>query len=51
MESTLTRSKETMKVKIPEIKKALEIIEFLGIKNGNLLSITLHYIISIIFNR
>ena len=43
MESTLTRSKETMKVKIPEIKKALEIIEFLGNKNGNIVIISLQY--------
>ena len=34
METTLTRSKENMKVKIPEIKKALEVIDFLNKKQG-----------------
>ena len=34
MESTLTRSKENMKIKIPEIQKALEIIEHMDKKKS-----------------
>jgi hypothetical protein len=34
MESQLQRQKESMKGKIPEIKRALEIIEFLEKKQG-----------------
>lgn len=43
MESTLTRSKENMKVKIPEIQKALEIIDFMDKKQSicSLLSISI----------
>jgi hypothetical protein len=35
MESQLTRSKQNMKDKIPEIKKALEIVDFIEKKKGN----------------
>jgi len=38
METTLTRSKENMKVKIPEIKKALDVIDFLEKKRGMLVT-------------
>ncbi len=34
MESQLTRSKQNMKDKIPEIKKALEIVDFIEKKRG-----------------
>ena len=34
METTLARSRESMKLKIPEIKKALEIVEALDKKHG-----------------
>ncbi len=37
METTLTRSKENMKVKIPEIRKALDVIDFLEKKRGMLI--------------
>lgn len=36
METTLYRSKEGMKAKIPEIKKALEIVEVLDKKSGTM---------------
>lgn len=34
METTLFRSKENMKLKIPEIKKALDIVDALEKKHG-----------------
>jgi len=39
METTLTRSKENMKVKIPEIKKALDVIDFLEKKRDENLNV------------
>jgi len=42
METTLYRSKQSMKAKLPEIKKALDIVDALEQKQGKI--IQRHYI-------